>query len=83
MLHQITGYRELTVLFDFFAKLPIISVSAEAVDFFHDSRNSGVRLGTMDLTTACIATAEDALLVTANRRDFERVPQLRFENWLE
>ena len=30
-----------------------------------------------------IAIASNALLLTANRRDFEKVPGLRFENWLE
>ena len=33
--------------------------------------------------TACIAMANNALLLTANRRDFEKVQGLRFENWLE
>jgi predicted nucleic acid-binding protein len=36
-----------------------------------------------DLKAACIAMANNALLLTANRRDFEKVPGLRFENWLE
>jgi len=27
--------------------------------------------------------ASNALSLTANRRDFEKVPGLRFENWLE
>jgi tRNA(fMet)-specific endonuclease VapC len=35
------------------------------------------------LKTACIALENDALLLTANRRDFEKVPGLRFENWLD
>ena len=32
---------------------------------------------------ACIALANEVLFLTANRRDFEKVPGLRFENWLE
>ena len=35
------------------------------------------------LKMACIAVANNALFLTANRRDFEKVPGLRFENWLE
>ena len=46
-------------------------------------RKSGVRIATMDLKTACIALASNALLLTANRRDFEKVPGLRFESWLD
>lgn len=83
LLRQITAYRELTDLFDFFAKFNIISLSADSVDLFNGFRTSGVNIGTMDLKTACIAMANNALLLTANRRDFEKVPGLRFENWLE
>jgi hypothetical protein len=36
----------------------------------------------MDLKIASIALIQDALLVTANLRDFSIVPGLRCENWL-
>ena len=39
---QITTYRELTDLFDFFAKFNIISLSAQAVDLFNGFRKTGV-----------------------------------------
>lgn len=82
VLRQIAAYRELTDLFDFFAKFNILSLSPEAADLFNGFRKSGVKVATMDLKTACIAMASNALLLTANRRDFERVPGLKFENWL-
>jgi tRNA(fMet)-specific endonuclease VapC len=37
----------------------------------------------MDLKIAATALVNDALLLSANRRDFERVPGLRVENWLD
>lgn len=80
---QINAYRELTDLFDFFAKFDILSLSLEAVELFQGFRTSGIKIGTMDLKMACIAVANQALFLTANRRDFEKVPGLRFENWLE
>jgi tRNA(fMet)-specific endonuclease VapC len=83
LLRQITAYRELTDLFDFFAKLNIISLSADAVDLFSGFRKSGIKIGTMDLKMASIAIANNVLFLTANRRDFGKVPGLRFENWLE
>jgi tRNA(fMet)-specific endonuclease VapC len=83
VLRQITAYRELTDLFDFFAKLNIISLSADAADLFNGFRKSGIKIGSMDLKMACIAVANNALFLTANRRDFEKVPGLRFENWIE
>jgi tRNA(fMet)-specific endonuclease VapC len=42
-----------------------------------------VRIGTMDLRIACIVMEHDALLLTRNMKDFEKVPGLKFENWLE
>jgi tRNA(fMet)-specific endonuclease VapC len=37
----------------------------------------------MDLKIAAIALVNQALLLSANLRDFEKVPQLRVENWLD
>jgi tRNA(fMet)-specific endonuclease VapC len=42
-----------------------------------------IQVGGMDKKIAAIAIAQNALLLTANRRDFELIPGLRFENWLE
>lgn len=39
-------------------------------------------ISTMDKKIASIAIANNALLLTANRRDFEQVPGLRFDNWM-
>jgi tRNA(fMet)-specific endonuclease VapC len=83
LLRQIITYRELTDLFEFFARLHIVSLCANAVELFNSFRKSGIKIGTMDLKTASIAVANKALLLTANRQDFEKVPGLRFENWLE
>ena len=37
----------------------------------------------MDLKIAAVTLADDALLLTANRTDFQQVPGLRFENWMD
>jgi len=39
-------------------------------------------LGTMDLRIAAMALAWDALLLSADLTDFQRVPGLKVENWL-
>ena len=44
--------------------------------------NPGRHIGPNDLWIAAHALALDAILVTANEREFTRVPGLKMENWL-
>ena len=67
----------------FYARFSIVPFDESAVDQFVELRRLKIRIGTMDLKIAAIALANDALLLTANRRDFEKVPGLRFENWID
>ena len=41
------------------------------------------QVGTQDLKIACICLAHDATLLTRNLADFQPVPGLRVENWLD
>jgi tRNA(fMet)-specific endonuclease VapC len=41
----------------------------------------GTPIGPYDVLVAAQARRRDALLVTANAREFSRVPRLRFEDW--
>ncbi len=43
---------------------------------------AGTPISDMDMLIAAHALALDMTLVTANEREFERVPDLRVENWL-
>ena len=80
---QVTAYRELSSLFEFFATFLIAPFDQAAADLFDSLQAARVRIATRDLKIAAISLASNALLLTANRRDFEKVPGLRFENWLE
>lgn len=82
-LRQVPAYRELAALFDYFSKLHIALFDVDAAHRFQELRKAGVKIGTMDLKAACTALIHGALLLTANRRDFEKVPGLKFENWLD
>ena len=46
------------------------------------TRRMGTPIGARDLLIASHAVSLDAVLVTANTREFERVPDLKTENWL-
>ena len=46
-------------------------------------QNKGTPIGPLDMLIAGHALAEGLTLVTNNVREFERVPDLRLENWAE
>ena len=45
-------------------------------------KRQGTPIGNNDLLIAAHAKSNDALLVTNNVREFERVPDLQVENWV-
>ncbi len=79
---QVPAYARLVGLFDFFASWQIAPFDQRAADEFARLRDLRVRIGTMDLKIAATALANGAMLLSANLRDFEKVPGLHVENWL-
>ena len=79
---QLPAYERLVELFDFFSRWKIVPFDEAAADEFVRLRKQKIRIGTMDLKIAATALVQDALLLSANLRDFEQVPDLRVENWL-
>jgi len=45
-------------------------------------KKKGALIGGMDLLIASHASFLNAVLVTNNTREFDRVPELKMENWL-
>ena len=45
-------------------------------------KKKGTPIGANDLLIAAHALALDAVLVTDNAREFERIPSLKIENWI-
>ena len=46
-------------------------------------QKQGTPIGTMDMLIAASALSEGMTLVTNNTREFERIPDLSLENWVE
>lgn len=80
---QIVGYERLANLMEFFRSCSIVRFQTRAADEFERLRKQKIRIGTMDLKIAALALAQNALLLSANLRDYRKVPGLRVENWLE
>ena len=79
---QISPYDRLTEFFHFLAEWDIVSLDAPAANAFNQLRKQKIRIGSQDLKIAAIALTRDALLLSANLRDFRQVPGLRVESWL-
>lgn len=80
---QVTGYRELANLFDFYQEFEIAPFDTSAATAFDDLKRQRLRIGTMDLKIAATALTQNALLLSCNLSDFKKVPGLRVENWLD
>jgi tRNA(fMet)-specific endonuclease VapC len=80
---QIVPYLRLKRVFTLLREWPIVEWNEPAADQFSGLRSRRIRIGTQDLKIACIALAHGALLLSANLRDFEKVPGLHVEDWLE
>lgn len=75
-------YQRLMCLFEAYSKADVLGLDDTVGRLVKNLLGLRVRIGTQDLKIASIALAHDATLLTANARDFSRVPGLRFENWL-
>lgn len=80
---QIHPYGRLEYLIGFFSQWSIQPYDGLAVGEFKNLKKQKINIGTQDLKIASIALANNALLLSANLQDFEKVPGLRVENWLE
>ena len=79
---QIPAYDRLLKLFDFLDGFSLIPFDVQAAAEFERLRKAKVRIGSMDLKIACIALVHNAILLTANQRDFGQVTNLQVQNWL-
>jgi tRNA(fMet)-specific endonuclease VapC len=80
---QVAAYENLARIARFFSRWDVVPFDALAAAEFERLRKQRVRIGTPDLKIAAIALVNDALLLSANLRDFGKVPGLRLENWLQ
>lgn len=79
--------RNLSVVEDFCSRLEVLPYGANAAQHYGSIRAQLERLGTPigvnDLHIAAHARSEGLVLVTNNLREFDRVPALQVENWVD
>lgn len=79
---QVHPYDQLIHLVRFFQAWAIVRFDEKSAARFNQRRQQRIRIGAQDLKIASIALEANALLLSANLRDFERIPDLRVESWL-
>ena len=77
----VRGYTELEGVLDGFARAQVLPFSAAAAGVLDELKNQRVKVGAMDLRIASIVIANQMTLLTCNTVDFERIPNLAFEDW--
>jgi tRNA(fMet)-specific endonuclease VapC len=75
------AYRDLQSSIEDLQALPILPFSELAKDRYRDLLQQKIRVGSHDLRIAAIVLSVEGILVTRNRRDFERVPSLQIDDW--
>jgi tRNA(fMet)-specific endonuclease VapC len=80
---QLHAYARFQQSIETLIKLTILPFDEAAARIFENLQRQRLRVGTMDLKIAAICLAHEATLLTRNLADFEKVPGLRVENWLD
>lgn len=70
----------------FLSKMTVLAWDETAIWHFGVQKTrlkkAGTKIGELDLLIGCQALALDAVLVTNNTREFERIEGLKLENWV-
>jgi tRNA(fMet)-specific endonuclease VapC len=75
------GYTLFFEILGTYSASPVLPFDAVASATFTALINSRIRVATMDLRIASIALSQNLTLLTRNKRDFGRVPNLITEDW--
>lgn len=79
--------KQLALFFDFAAQSNILPLTEESVihsaDLYASLREQGTPVDDIDLLIAGIALANGLVLVTHNRKHFDRLVELQVEDWSE
>jgi len=77
----VLAYERLSTTVRYFSSIYVLPFTSAAGIQLLKLREQKVRIGTQDLRIASIVLSMSGILVTSNRRDYEKVPGLRIEDW--
>lgn len=74
-------------LAQFVAPMEILSYGDEAAQYYAELRvyleNQGIPIGSLDMLIAAHALSAGCILVTNKVKEFDRVPNLKIDNWIK
>ncbi|MGV0026105.1 type II toxin-antitoxin system VapC family toxin [Phormidesmis priestleyi] len=77
----VKGYEMMARLVSDFKVLPLVSFDADAVKTLNQIQSQRIQLAKMDARIAAIALSRGLILLTRNRRDFDKVAGLSIKDW--
>ena len=81
IIARVRDYGWLVASVDLFPKFPKVAYDHASENQFQQLLALKLRIGTQDLKIAAVALANNLTLLTRNRRDFGRVPNLKLDDW--
>ena len=80
---QVDAYQKLSRHLETYRRLTVLDFEQQAAKHFERLTSNRIKIGTLDLKIAAITLANEATLLSRNLKDFEKVPALDVQNWLE
>jgi tRNA(fMet)-specific endonuclease VapC len=80
---QVNGYQQFQHSLELLMELTVLAFDESAASIFRQLRQNLPQAGTQDLKIAAIGLAHAATVLTRNVKDFNKVPNLLVENWLD
>lgn len=77
----VSAYASLRKTINYLTDFELLDFDQDAQHYYMELLRQKIRVGTQDLRIATIALSNSGILLTRNRRDFERIPGLKFEDW--
>ena len=78
---MVLAYAKLEATLEFFKNVRSLGVNEYAINCYEDLIRQRIRIGTQDLRIAAITLSLNGILVTRNWKYFDKVPNLRLEDW--
>ncbi|MEP7336218.1 MAG: type II toxin-antitoxin system VapC family toxin [Acidobacteriota bacterium] len=75
------AYQNLYEAFVFYRRMICLPFDSAAAAIFDQLRPQKLKIGVNDVAIAAITLSVNGILITRNFADFERVPNLKFEDW--